>query len=416
MDAVTTHTMVIHRNKVKKMRGGVGQIYKQIALEEEVYENTRVNEEKKRAKTEIFIREFRSGARSAGLVQSRIKSLAKQERKEALTQIKGINFNFKSIAFKAEKMMMINNLGFNYEGHPNLIEKLNFEIKPQDRIGIIGQNGKGKSTLLKLLSGKLAPTQGNIKKNANLKSGYFGQTNEALFDPNRNIVEEIQYHNSSIPEQEIRNICGSLLFSGDTAYKKLGVLSGGEKSRVNLGKILVQPFHLLLLDEPTNHLDLESSEELAMGLKEFDGACVFISHNEYFLRQLATSLVVFDEGGIYFFKGGYNQFLSEIGWSDEAGEAKVCLKSSKDERIEQRKKQKQLKPLKNKIEKIEKELKTMEKEVEIVTKALETAHKQGAVLKINDIAVALQALEIAKAKKEEEWMEDLEEYEILEKQ
>jgi ATP-binding cassette subfamily F protein 3 len=279
MDAVVSHVAIIHRQRIKKQKGKTIDAYRQIRQEEDVYEKTRIGMEKKKAKSEDFIRKFRAGARSAGLVQSRIKMLDKLEPKEKLEKISEIRFSFRSIPIHSGQMMGIHSLKFGYEKSKKpLLDGLDFTIFPGDRIGIVGRNGAGKSTLLKLLNGEIKPDSGTIKEKADLVVGYFGQTNVLSLSPKKTILEELSDTKGSPGETEIRSLCGSLLFSGDDVHKPIEVLSGGEKSRVSLGKLLLSPHHVLLLDEPTNHLDMESTDALCNALEDFDGAIVIISH------------------------------------------------------------------------------------------------------------------------------------------
>jgi ATP-binding cassette, subfamily F, member 3 len=187
----------------------------------------------------------------------------------------------------------------------------------RDRICIIGKNGKGKSTLLKILAGELQAVSGKTNKHPILKEGYFGQTNKEILDDSKTIVEEIMSADKNCTENRARTIAGGLMFPGDTALKKIKVLSGGEKSRVLLGKILVTPNHLLFLDEPTNHLDMQSCDSLIEAIDEFEGTVVMVTHNEMHLRAVATKLIIFDNNTIRVYEGSYDDFLNDIGWSDE---------------------------------------------------------------------------------------------------
>lgn len=161
------------------------------------------------------------------------------------------------------------------------------------------------------------PVSGSINKHPALKEGYFGQTNKLDLNDNFTILEELRSADISCTDNKARTIAGGLMFSGDNALKKIKVLSGGEKSRVLLGRILVTPCHLLFLDEPTNHLDMQSCDSLIEAVDEFDGSVVMVTHNEMHLRAVATKLIVFDNGTITIFNGSYDDFLSDVGWADE---------------------------------------------------------------------------------------------------
>lgn len=318
MDQVITHTLGIHRQRIRKIPGGSSKYYEQMAKEEEIYEKTRLNEEKKRRAAEAFINRFRYKATLSSRVQSRIKALEKKGRMEKLAPIEELEFSFTSAPMPGKVLLETDGLDFSYDGKESLlISGFKLTVKKNDRIAVIGKNGKGKSTLMKLLAGELTPLRGEIRKHPLLQTGYFNQTNVSGLDPEKTVLEEILAVNPACTEQQARNIAGLLMFEGDAALKKISVLSGGERSRVILGKILVIPVNLLLLDEPTNHLDMESADALLAALDAFDGAVVIVTHNEMFLQSLANRLIVFDRGRVFLYEGGYQSFLTDIGWEDE---------------------------------------------------------------------------------------------------
>ncbi len=318
MDRVTTHTAVIHRQKIRKFEGGTAKAYAQIVLEDEIHEKTRANEDKKRAHAEAFINRFRAQASKAKMVQSRIKMLERLPKLDDLAAIESLDFEFRHAPFAAKTLLEARDLSFGYGADHLLFRHLNLSINARDRIGVIGNNGKGKSTLLNVLSGGLKPLTGELKAHPDMKLGYFGQTNIQRLDPKLTIEQEIENANPALTRTQVRNICGTMMFGGDLALKKVTVLSGGEKSRTLLGKILAHPSNLLLLDEPNNHLDMESIDALIESLENFPGALLIVTHNEGILRALATKLIVFHRGKVDVFDTGYDEFLEKIGWEDEA--------------------------------------------------------------------------------------------------
>jgi ATP-binding cassette subfamily F protein 3 len=315
MDAVATHIMAIHRRRVRKIKGSTAMMYELIAREEEIHEKTRLNDERKRKEEEIFISRFRAKARLAGLVQSRIKAMQKREKLQKLEKIKSIEFAFHYAPIPAKHLMVIKGLTFSYSGgEPYLIENLSFWVGKNDRIGVVGQNGMGKSTLLRLLNGELKPLQGSIYRHHSLLTGYFGQSGIDRLNPHLTIEEELSISGGWLGRKEIMDVCGAMLFGGDLAQKKIAILSGGEKSRVLLGKLLLSPLNLLILDEPTNHLDLESSDSLLAAIDSFEGAVIIATHNEMFLNTLVNRLIVFQRNGVFLFEGSYSDFLERGGW------------------------------------------------------------------------------------------------------
>jgi ATP-binding cassette subfamily F protein 3 len=317
MDSVVTHTTAIHRKKARKVEGDTEKLYSMINQEEEIYEKTRLNEAKKRRQDEIYIARFKAKASFASRAQSRAKMLEKQGEMKALEAIEDLELYFNSAPFAANQMMLAENISFAYEGGPLLVDDFSLAVGKRDRICIVGRNGKGKSTLLKLLAGELQPQSGTITRHPSLLTGYFGQTNKFNLNDNRAVYEEIRSADPSCNDFKARAIAGGLMFPGDNALKKIKVLSGGEKSRVVLAKILVTPCHLIFLDEPTNHLDMQSCDSLIEAIDGFDGSVIMVTHNEMHLRQVATKLVVFDNDRIITYPGTYDEFLRDVGWSDE---------------------------------------------------------------------------------------------------
>jgi ATP-binding cassette subfamily F protein 3 len=320
MDRVATHVAGIHRGRVRKMAGDTGKYYAQLAADEVVVGRSRVRDERKRRDAELFIRRFRAKARLAGMVQSRIKMLEKQETPDALEYIPRLAFSFRAQPFAARTLLSAEDLCFSWgEEAPPLISGLTLAVGRGERIGVVGPNGRGKSTLLRLLAGELAPRAGEVRRHRALRAGYHGQTNVDRLSPARTVLEELLESDPERSPQRARDVAGTMMFPGDDAGKRIAVLSGGERSSVLLGRLLLAPANLLLLDEPTSHLDMESGEALLAALGEFPGAVVMVTHDERFLHRLAQRLVVFDGGRVLLFDGTYRRFLDEVGWESERG-------------------------------------------------------------------------------------------------
>jgi ATP-binding cassette subfamily F protein 3 len=403
MDGVTTHTLGIHRRKVRKIAGPTSKLYEQIIQEEEVYEKTRANDEKKRQQTEQFISRFRAQATKARAVQSRIKALERHQHLDRLEDIRTLDFQFRAAPFEAKWLLQAEDLGFSYGDGPRLIDGLSLSVAKQDRIAIIGKNGKGKTTLLNLLAREFRPQAGTVTHHPNLKLAYFGQTNIERLSPLKTIVQEIMDTDPDLNQTAARSIAGTMMFEGDNALKKVRVLSGGEKSRVLLAKLLVSPANLLLLDEPTNHLDMESVDSLVEAIENFDGAVIIVTHSEMVLKAIATKLVVFDNGAVSLFDGTYQDFLERVGWADEGGP--VVKKARKAARVpeappaqqQNRKDVRKLRAditaersravggLKTRIAKLEEEIMRLEEQVKQDTQALVQAATEGRALAIRDL-------------------------------
>ncbi|HCY84370.1 MAG TPA: ABC transporter ATP-binding protein [Desulfobacteraceae bacterium] len=417
MDNVVTHIVGIHRRKMRKIQGDTSKYYLQVAQDEEIYEKTRQNEAKRKKEIEQFITRFRAKARLANMVQSRIKTLSKLDNKEKLAELKNLEFAFNSLPFAGKQVLTAQDLTFGWEADHPLFKDFSLTVYPEDRVAVIGKNGKGKTTLLKLLNGSMEPQNGWVKPNPGVEHGYFEQTNVQTLNPDFTIEEELLLTHPDLERQKVRNICGAMMFEQDAALKKISVLSGGEKARVMLGKLLLRPLNLLLLDEPSNHLDIEACDAFVEALNAFDGAVVLVTHNEMFLHALANRLVVFKEEGISVFDGTYQEFLEKEGWEDEGpvkqkaadtkpekpALSKKQLRKKKSELVAQR--SKELNPLQKQITKIENGIEKREKRLKVVNQALLEASESGDGGRIQDLSKELAALEA----EVETLFEDLEE-------
>ena len=404
MDKLVTHIIGINRKKIRKIAGNTGKYYSQIAQEEEIHEKTRIKDERRQKEIKLFITRFRAKARLANMVQSRVKTLAKKEKQEKLEKIKTLGFSFRYHTFAGKQILNTQKLSFSYEKTMPVIKNFDVTIGAGDRVCVVGKNGKGKTTLLKLLAGELDPQKGQITYNPNAKIGFFEQTNVKTLVDTRTVEEEILYSDSHVDRQLARNVCGAMMFGGDDALKKISVLSGGEKSRVMLGKLLVTSVNLLLLDEPTNHLDMESSDALLAAIDNFEGTVVMVTHNEMFLHALAQRLIVFQEDSTYVFDGSYQRFLEEVGWENESegaarknsGEKKPYSKLNKKELRRKRseinfERGKAVKPLKQRIVKIENNIDLHEKKLNKLNEAMLKASQQQDGSKITELSRSIHS-------------------------
>jgi ATP-binding cassette subfamily F protein 3 len=414
MDNVVTHIAGIHRRKIRKIKGDTQKYYLQVAQDEEIYEKTRQNEEKRRKEIELFVTRFRAKARLANMVQSRLKTLDKTKSKEKLAQLKNLEFSFNYLPFAGKQVLTAKDLTFAWDKKHPLIKDFSLTIYPEDRIAIIGKNGKGKTTLLKLLTQNLEPETGSIIVNPGVAKGYFEQTNVQSLNDNFTIEDELIHSQPDFDRQAARNICGSMMFEKDAALKKISVLSGGEKSRVMLGKLLISPLNLVLLDEPTNHLDIEACDAFVEALHYFEGAVILVTHNELFLHALANRLVVFKKEGISIFEGTYQEFLEKEGWEEEeilietkkigsVSLSKKELRQKKSEIIAGR--SKIINPIQKVIARIEDSIEEKEIHTKKVNENLLTASQEQDGSRIQVLAKQLATLE----KEVESLFEELEE-------
>jgi ATP-binding cassette, subfamily F, member 3 len=317
MDSIISHTLNIHRGNFRKISGNTAKIKEQISQEEIIYEKTRVNQEKQRQKTQEWIDRFKAKASQATRAQSKAKMLDKQVVHEKLSDVNTLDFNFNYSEYRSkESLLNVEDLSFGYEQDKLLLKNLSIKVNKGDKICVIGKNGKGKSTLLKLLHDELKSLSGAITKHEKTKIGYFGQMNIDRLNKSNSVYQEVQSVDQHITETIVRRTCAHMMFSGDSADKKISVLSGGERSRVMLGKILLKPVNLLFLDEPTNHLDMESTEALMNAVNNFKGSVMMVSHDEHFLKKIANKLIIYDNGKVFNFNGTYKEFIKHVGWKD----------------------------------------------------------------------------------------------------
>ncbi len=364
MDSVVTHVMGIHREGLRKIKGTTTKYYEQLALDEEIYEKTRLNTEKKVKEMQAFVDRFRAKNTKAKQAQSKMKQIEKLAPMGKLSAEAQLGFQFNYKPTPAKVLMTIEDLSFGFEKGKNLFEKISLRITPKDRVAIIGKNGYGKTTLLNVIAGQLQG-EGKISAHPDTTLSYYQQTNKKKLTPTATVAEEIGSENPRLSISQVRSICGAMMFSGDNADKKISVLSGGEQGRVLLGKVIAKSSNMLLLDEPTNHLDMESIQVMTDEIDEFAGAVLFVSHDENLLHRLATKLIIFKEGKAKLFLGSYKEFLKKEGWGEMV--VKKPKKSNSDRKENKRKRAqliqeraKLLKPLKKQIAELESTI--MEKE------------------------------------------------------
>lgn len=393
MEKVVESTMALHRGKLRKMKGGPLKIMEQIRQDEEVYEKTRQNQEKKKAAQEEFIRTFRAGARSAGLVQSRIKSLEKQEIKEKLELLPDVVFRFSGELFRGNIMLEAQNISFSYPSSSVLFSDVSLSLHSYDRLAIVGPNGKGKTTLLNLLAGKISPSVGIVRIPPTLRIGYLGSESFASLHPDRILLEEI-VSVGGVTEQDVRRVLGSLLFSGETVKKKIRNLSGGEKNRACMAKILLSSHHVLILDEPTNHLDMESCMALQNALLEFEGAIILVSHDERMLSAVANRLVVFDGGVVQSYSMGYDEFLKTKGWAEEVkSESAEVVSENKQQYLSQKEHQKRQRFLQSQAKKIEASLTEKESKIQKLSSELVKASMSKKYDRMKELGIQIKNLQ-----------------------
>jgi ATP-binding cassette, subfamily F, member 3 len=268
---------------------------------------------------EAFINRFRYQATKAKQVQSRIKELEKIERIEIPEEESAIHFTFPQPPASGRTVVEVAGLSKSY-GSKQVLDDVSFTIDRGDRIALVGVNGAGKSTLVRLLSGEDASTSGVLKLGHNVLAEYFAQDQYKVLDPSARMLDDISRTAPKVSDTELRSLLGCFLFSGDDVFKPLGVLSGGERNRYALARILVSPANFLLLDETTNHLDLRAKDVLLEAINNFTGTVIFVSHDRYFIDRLATRVFEVEGGKVHVYPGNYEDYL----WRKEGGAAALA--------------------------------------------------------------------------------------------
>ncbi len=293
---------------VRQYDGDYEQYQRQRAEEEIILENKAKNLAREREQTERFINRFRAQATKARAVQSRVKQLDKMESVETYQKRKVMSFSFPETGRSVAEPLVLRHVSKSY-GDRVVLKDVNLTIKRGEKIGIIGVNGAGKTTLLKMIAGEIPASGGEIVLGHMITPGYYAQHHAESLNRNATIYEEVAQQDRSGSVTRIRSVLGAFLYSGDDVEKKISVLSGGERARVSLARLLVNPGPLLLMDEPTNHLDLESSESLAESLSTYDGTLIFVSHNRSFVRKLATRIWNVADGSVDTYPGTLDEYM-----------------------------------------------------------------------------------------------------------
>ncbi|MCX6077530.1 MAG: ATP-binding cassette domain-containing protein [Campylobacterales bacterium] len=402
MDSITTHTMGIIRKSLNLIQGDTHKFYAQLKANEELYEKQKISQDKKVKELEEFIAKNKARASTAALAQSKVKQLEKMDLLEDLGFDSTLKFDFNFKDTPAKVLLEVKDLSFGYTPDNILFKNISFALEKGECLGIIGKNGKGKSTLLNTIAGELKPLKGEVKFHTTTAYAHFGQTNIAHLNPKNTVMDEIYVGNPNLSESNVRSICGGMMFSGESAKKKISLLSGGEKSCVMLGQILARNVNLLFLDEPTNHLDMDSIEALTIAIQNFKGSVIIVTHSEELLRRVCDRLIIFAKEGAEYFDGGYDLFLEKIGWEEEEAEEKVksVPKGNKQENKKLRaslvqERSKATSSLKKEVEKLEKFIIESEEMLEIYHADLIQASNKSDNSKIMEISQL-----IAKSEKE----------------
>lgn len=311
LDAVVSVIYELERTQCKRYSGNYSKYVELKAAEYESELKAFEKQQDQVAKMEDFIRRNMARASTSNRAKSRQKALGRMDRLDRPQgQLKRASFSFEIERQTGRDVLLARNLMFAYEDQAPLFPALSLELKRGESVALIGPNGCGKSTLLKLLVNELQPASGVIEWGSHVKVGYYDQEQRQL-SGNETVLEEVWKAYPHLEEARIRTVLGNFLFSGEDVFKRISALSGGERARVALAKLMLQEANVLILDEPTNHLDLFSKEVLEAALMEYEGTLLFISHDRYFLNKLAERVVELSSKGLDFYLGNYDDYLEK---------------------------------------------------------------------------------------------------------
>jgi len=372
LDQVTNRTIEILHQRIFDFKKPYSQYIKLRRELREQQQAAQKNQEKQIQQTEKLIERFRAKASKASMAQSLIKKLDKIERIEIdPEENRKIKFQF-SISHQPGKIILKAKDITKSFGDKHVLNSVNIEIERGEKIAFVGQNGQGKSTLAKILVGELE-SKGKVSLGHNVQIGYFAQNQSTYLDRTKTVIESAE--DSATPENrtKVRDLLGSFLFQGDAVDKKVHVLSGGERNRLALCKLLLQPFNVLVMDEPTNHLDIASKNVLKQALKKFEGTLILASHDRDFIQGLCEKIISFKDKEVKVFLGDINSYLEDQKLSSlkELEKNTYGQKSNNKKKRNLYEKQKEIRGTQQKILKIEKQITNLEKEIKQIDLKLE---------------------------------------------
>ena len=378
LDNLATQIFELQFGKLTVFKGNYSAYVAERQLRNRQQEEAYEKQQEKIKKDEEFIQKNIVRAKTTKRAQSRRKQLEKMDRITPPKHKNKVRINFTSERPSGKEVLILRNLTIGYPGK-TMVHDISLQINKGDRVAVIGQNGIGKSTLLKTIMKKLKPQNGAIKYGAALDVGYYDQELQ-LLDPTKTVIDTVWDRHKTMPERDVRSILASFLFTAKDIDKTVGQLSGGQKARLTLTVLSLEHNNFLLMDEPTNHLDLEAKEVLEKALQDFDGTLLFVSHDRYFINQLANKIVEIKNGNAQVYEGDYNYYLNEktkqnaVSASTSANEDTTVIDPEKNKNklsyqeqklrdSQKRKLQRAVENSENKIEELEKEQKDIQNQM-----------------------------------------------------
>jgi len=413
LDHLATHILHIENRGMKFYTGNYSYFEKMraewLALQEKQYQK----QQKQIEHIESYIRRFKAKATKAKQAQSRVKALERMEKIMPAHVDSPFSFEFKEPISLGNPLITLENVSFGYVENNLVLDNVNFQLHNQERIGLLGKNGAGKSTFIKLLSDKLAPKVGNIFKHNHLKIGYFAQHSLDELNEGLSALASLQAIAKTETELSLRKFLGGFDFSGDMVLMPIKHFSGGEKARLALALIVWQSPNILMLDEPTNHLDIDMRQALILALQNYDGAVIIVSHDRFLLSQVADEYWLIAHKQIHRFSDGLEGYQKWLMGSKQS--EKITSKKDKTNRAIDREKQKEISRLKQAITRIETTIEKMQEAIRVIDREMivlsEDVDKN--LLAINELQAKRNQFENKIHDNEAEWIEKIENLELL---
>jgi ATP-binding cassette subfamily F protein 3 len=407
LDNVVTKIVDVTMQQFVSYEGNYSFYLEEKELRQEIQQNAYENQQQKIKQTERFIERFRAKATKSKQVQSRVKSLQRMDMiEEVVDDTAAVNFKFKFNQQPGRFIITLKNVSKSY-GTLNILKNTSIAIERGDKIALIGANGKGKSTLLRIIS-NTEPVDGERVIGYNVIQAFFAQHQLESLHVENEILEELKQAGSGKTEQELRGVLGCFLFSDEDVFKRIKVLSGGEKSRVALAKTLISEANFLLLDEPTNHLDFISENILIQALQQYVGSFVVVSHNRHFVSQIANKIWYIEDNKIKEYPGTYDEY--EYWRKKNAAEGIVAQEPPKKEKKVQEvvtppapKKDNRLKSLERDLKKIEEEVESLEKKKVALEEEMAKPEVFGSFEKLQQVQASFDAVDKELKSANEKW-------------
>tara|TARA_R100000908_G_scaffold65235_1_gene53103 strand:+ start:99308 stop:101278 length:1971 start_codon:yes stop_codon:yes gene_type:complete len=429
LDTITNRTLALRQGKISDYAGNYSFYEKKWAEERELLLNAKKNQEKEIKQTQEFIDRFRYKASKASQVQSRIKQLEKLEEIEIEEEQDNVSFRFPEPGRSGQVVMKLEDLHKSYDEN-TVFEGIDYEIERGDKIAVVGPNGAGKSTLIRIIAGNESFQKGDRVVGHNVTVNYFAQHQADELDPNRDALETMHDAGSGEKESRLRTILGCFLFQGDDVFKKVKVLSGGEKSRLALAKMLLSPANLLIFDEPTNHLDMSSKNILQQAIQQYEGTCLIVSHDRDFLDPIVNKVLDVQPGYIKTYLGNVSYYLARKKEEEAAAEAaEESVQQQEQEtnqlsRKEQRRieaerrnaRNRQTKPIREKIEKVEKEIEELESRKKEIEEAMAQPDFYDDEEKVKKFSLEYDQLKADLTDRYSQWEEYQQRLEVIEEE